>query len=251
MNDLKLFVFEGSRLRTVEIDGISYFIGADVATILGYSNVSDALRTHVDDEDRMSELVKESQILQNTNIVNKSQRMVNVDLINESGLYSLILSSRMPKAKKFKRWVTHEVIPSIRKTGSYQVPQTPEEKLKLTMEAATHLDQRLSTVEDEITDMKENAEIDSTQRYQLLEERTHRVMSIVGGKNSNYYLEHKANKVYAKMFADLKKVFKVPRYNALPKKDFERASKFIKNWYPDVVLKDEIDKANAQQRLEL
>lgn len=136
-------------------------------------------------------------------------------------------------------------------TGNKALPQTPEEKLKLTMEAATHLDQRLSTVEDEITDMKENAEIDSTQRYQLLQERNHRVMSIVGGKNSNYYLEHKANKVYAKMFADLKKVFKVPRYNALPKKDFERASKFIKNWYPDVVLKDEIDKANAQQRLEL
>lgn len=190
MNDLKLFVFEGSTLRTVEIDGISYFIGADVATILGYSNVSDALRTHVDDEDRMSEIVKESQILQNTNIVNKSQRMVNVDLINESGLYSLILSSRMPKAKKFKRWVTHEVIPSIRRTGGYQVPQTPEEKLKLTMEAASHLDKRLTDVEDEITDMKENAEIDSLQRYQLLQERNHRVMSIVGGEEEQ--LLHRA-----------------------------------------------------------
>ena len=171
--------------------------------------------------------------------------------MNRDGFSLLVMGFTGNKALQFKLQYIEAFNRMEQLIKEEALTQTPEEKLKLTMEAATHLDQRLSTVEDEITDMKENAEIDSTQRYQLLQERNHRVMSIVGGKNSNYYLEHKANKVYAKMFADLKKVFKVPRYNALPKKDFERASKFIQNWYPDVVLKDEIDKANAQQRLEL
>lgn len=171
--------------------------------------------------------------------------------MNRDGFALLAMGFTGSRALQFKLQYIEAFNKMERLIKEQTLPQTPEEKLKLTMEAATHLDQRLSTVEDEITDMKENAEIDSTQRYQLLQERNHRVMSIVGGKKSNYYIEHKANKVYAKMFADLKKVFKVPRYNALPKKDFERASKFIRNWYPDVVLKDEIDKSNAQQRLEL
>lgn len=181
-------------------------------------------------------------------IYGRSRRVI---YMNRDGFTLLAMGFTGNKALQFKLQYIEAFNRMEQLIKEQALPQTPEEKLKLTMEAATHLDQRLSTVEDEITDMKENAEIDSTQRYQLLQERNHRVMSIVGGKNSNYYLEHKANKVYAKMFADLKKVFKVPRYNALPKKDFERASKFIQNWYPDVVLKDEIDKANAQQRLEL
>lgn len=110
----KLQVFkneEFGEIRMVMVNNEPYFVGKDVAEILGYSNSSKAVSTHVDDEDKIMEMIAHSQ---NGNMV-KTQTA----LINESGLYSLILSSKLPTAKKFKRWVTSEVLPTIRKTGGY------------------------------------------------------------------------------------------------------------------------------------
>ena len=98
-------------IRTCQINNENMFVGKDVAKALGYSNTRDALNKHVDAEDRL-----ESQI------ATSGQRRTIV-IINESGLYSLILSSKLPQAKAFKRWVTSEVLPSIRKTGRYELPQ--------------------------------------------------------------------------------------------------------------------------------
>ena len=120
----KLQVFkneEFGEIRTLEIDGEPYFVGKDVAEILGYSNSSKAVSTHVDDEDKIMEMIAHSQ---NGNMV-KTQTA----LINESGLYSLILSSKLPTAKKFKRWVTSEVLPSIRKHGAYMTEETIEKAI--------------------------------------------------------------------------------------------------------------------------
>ncbi|CCI88356.1 anti-repressor Ant [Lactobacillus phage phiAQ113] len=113
MNNLQLFSFEGNEVRTLKIDDEPYFVGKDVAEILGYKNTRDALAKHVDAEDKISEIVKASQVSQN------ATGYVNVDLIKESGVYSLIFSSQMPNAKKFKHWVTSEVLPAIRKHGAY------------------------------------------------------------------------------------------------------------------------------------
>ena len=111
-NQIEIFKNEEfGQVRTLLIDNKPYFVGKDVAEILGYSNSSKAVSTHVDDEDKILEMIAHSQ---NGNMV-KTQTA----LINESGLYSLILSSKLPSAKKFKRWVTSEVLPQIRKTGSY------------------------------------------------------------------------------------------------------------------------------------
>ena len=123
MNELQLFNFEGNKLRSLLIDEVPYFVAKDATRVLGYQDYGDALKKHVDEEDKISKIVNESQILQNTENVNDSQRMVNVDLINESGLYSLILSSKMPNAKKFKHWVTSEVLPAIRKHGAYMTDE--------------------------------------------------------------------------------------------------------------------------------
>lgn len=118
MTDLQIFNSpEFGAIRTIEKDGEPWFVGKDVAGALGYSNTADAVQKHVDDDDRLT-----SQIAiagQNRNIV----------IINESGLYSLVLSSKLPTAKKFKRWVTNEVIPSIRKHGAYMTPETLEKVL--------------------------------------------------------------------------------------------------------------------------
>lgn len=114
-NEIKIFENEefGS-VRTMEINGEPYFVGKDVAEILGYANTSKALIDHVDDEDKLN----------NETLSSLGQR--GGWLINESGLYSLILSSKLPTAKKFKRWVTSEILPAIRKTGSYSIQSKPD-----------------------------------------------------------------------------------------------------------------------------
>ncbi|AZA21590.1 MAG: phage repressor protein/antirepressor Ant [Lactobacillus helveticus] len=116
-SNLQLFDFEGNQVRTLEIKNEPWFVGKDVAEILGYKNTRDALAKHVDAEDKISEIVKDSQVSQN------ATGYQNIDLISESGLYSLILSSKMPNAKKFKHWVTSEVLPTIRKHGAYMTDE--------------------------------------------------------------------------------------------------------------------------------
>lgn len=110
MNNLQIFNSpEFGQVRTIQQNGEPWFVGKDVAEILGYKKPENAIAVHVDDEDKTTTLI------QGTGSNYKS----NAIIINESGLYSLILSSKMPKAKEFKRWVTSEVIPAIRKTGGY------------------------------------------------------------------------------------------------------------------------------------
>lgn len=107
-NQVKVFESaEFGSVRTVEVSGVPYFVGRDVATILGYKNIRDAISNHVDEEDKG---------VAKCDTLGGTQEMV---VINESGLYSLILGSKLPNAKKFKRWVTSEVLPSIRKHGMY------------------------------------------------------------------------------------------------------------------------------------
>ena len=118
MNELKIFEHpDFGALRAVTIDDEPYFVGKDVAEVLGYSNPQKAIRDHVDDDDKgVNEMVTPGGI----------QSTV---FINESGLYSLILGSKLPGARKFKRWVTSEVLPSIRKHGAYMTDETIEQVL--------------------------------------------------------------------------------------------------------------------------
>ena len=106
MNELQIFNFEGKDIRTVIVDNQPWFVGKDLADVLGYSNPQKALRDHIDDEDKT---VNESFSVNGTKAI----------LVNESGLYSLILKSQLPSARQFKRWVTSEVLPSISKNGAY------------------------------------------------------------------------------------------------------------------------------------
>lgn len=108
----EIFNFKGQQVRTVAIDNEPYFVGKDVAEILGYAKARNAIARHVDDEDKKDAPIQGD--------LGGSQNMT---IINESGLYSLILSSKLPQAKEFKRWVTSEVLPTIRKHGMYATEQ--------------------------------------------------------------------------------------------------------------------------------
>lgn len=117
MNTPQIFNFEQNEVRTILVNDEPYFVGKDVAEILGYERADNAVRNHVDEEDKLMHRISASG--QNRNMT----------IINESGLYSLILKSKLPSAKKFKRWVTSKVLPAIRKHGGYLTPEKVEEAL--------------------------------------------------------------------------------------------------------------------------
>lgn len=119
---LTVFHYESKEVRATIIDGEPYFVGKDVALVLGYKNPQEAIREHVDEEDKgVSEMLTPG----------GKQKM---PVVNESGVYALIFASKLPEAKKFKHWVTHEVLPSIRKTGSYLSQEDKAELDKLRQE---------------------------------------------------------------------------------------------------------------------
>lgn len=158
---MEIQVFSNAELgevRTTVIDGEVMFVGKDVAEILGYSNTKDAIATHVDEEDRS--VIQRSE---NTTLEIPNRGLA---VINESGLYSLILSSKMPNAKKFKRWVTAEVLPAIRKHGVYavdEVLQNPDvliqalTELKKEREEKEKLKETVAVQNQQITEMKPKA----------------------------------------------------------------------------------------------
>lgn len=168
MQELKIFENPAfGQIRTVEREGEPWFVGKDVAEALGYSNTKDALTAHVDEEDKS--ILQRSEIATIENHIPKSALPMNftsadvpnrgLTIINESGLYSLVLSSKLPTAKAFKRWITSEVIPSIRKNGGYiagQAELSPEElmarALMVAQKTLAERDARISalTVENQI-----------------------------------------------------------------------------------------------------
>lgn len=153
MNKITSYVFDGSNVRTLVIDGQPYFVGKDVAEILGYANTRDALSKHVDSEDKNTVAIHDGIKRGNPNQT----------VINESGLYSLILGSKLPQAKEFKHWVTSEVLPTIRKHGAYMTDEKIEEVLlnpdtiiKLATELKTERERR-SIAEQRVNELTPKA----------------------------------------------------------------------------------------------
>ena len=138
MNEVQLFKFEEHEVRSLLINDEPWFVGKDVADVLGYKNPSKALTDHVDKEDKLN----------NETLSSLGQR--GGWIVNESGLYSLILSSKLPNAKKFKRWVTSEVLPALRKTGQYQVKELSGQELmaKALIEAQSVLEAKDKQIEE-------------------------------------------------------------------------------------------------------
>ena len=153
MNELQIFNnAEFGQIRTVAIDNEPWFVGKDVAEALGYSKARNAIAVHVDDEDKRDALIQ-----------GPLGGKQNMTIINESGLYALIFGSKLPNAKKFKRWVTSEVLPAIRKTGSYGTPKVPPVKnlrdvvdyIKIIKETASNngcSDDEISEIVEKVSD---------------------------------------------------------------------------------------------------
>lgn len=140
MNELQLFNFENNQVRTLLINDEPWFVGKDVAEILGYSKARNAIATHVDDDDKKGAPIQGD--------LGGTQEMT---VINESGVYALVFGSKLPSSKKFKHWVTSEVLPQIRKTRSYASPQLTGEELmaKALIEANSVLARQSKQLEEQ------------------------------------------------------------------------------------------------------
>lgn len=207
---------EFGNVRATLINDVPWFVGKDVADILGYERADNAIRVHVDEEDKLMHQIS------------ASDQKRNMIIINESGLYSLILSSKLPSAKRFKRWVISEVLPAIRQTGSYQQtppkPLTQLEMMRLQLGMIDNHEDRIKNLEDTMT-------IDYGQQESLANTVNRSVIDALGGKQSNAYKEI-AKKVFAECNHDLKTYFNVNARNNVPRKRYDEAIEYAKNWKP-------------------
>lgn len=231
MNNLQIFSNEefGS-IRTVTIDNEPWVVGKDVAEILGYKDTSDAMRRHVDDEDKLTRRFTDS---------GQNREMY---IINESGLYSLILSSKMPNARKFKRWVTSEVLPTLRKTGHYEMENYSPE-----MQAILMHDKKLVKMDERVTSLENTMTIDYAQQQALGEAVNYVVIDALGGKGSDAYKEI-GKKVFSECNRDLKRYFRVNARNNVQKKRFNEAIEYVQHWQPCTNTQIAIKECNSQMR---
>lgn len=233
MNNLQIFSNEEfGQVRTINIDSDVWFVGKDVAEILGYSNTRKALTDHVDDEDKLDGVtIRDS--------IGREQSPV---FINESGLYSLILSSKMPNARKFKSWVTSEVLPTLRKTGHYEMENYSPE-----MQAILMHDKKLVKMDERVTTLENTMTLDYSQQQVLKETVNYIVVDALGGKGSEAYREI-SKKVFSECNRDIQRYFHVNSRNNVPKKRFDDAIEYVQHWQPCVNTQIAIKECNSQLR---
>lgn len=221
---------EFGEVRTLIIENEPWFVGKDIAEILEYRNGSRDINRHVDEEDKRKMMLFDGKQNKETTI------------INESGLYSLILSSKMPSAKKFKRWVTSELLPSVRKSGSCK-PLSPQEMMRIQLGM-------IDDHEDRIKNLESNMVIDYGQQQTLRQHVNKAVLNALGGKDTEAYA-YISKVVFSECNRDLQDRFKVNSRNNIPRKRYEEAIDYVDNWEPKTNTKLKIDEYNRQQRFEV
>lgn len=228
MNELQIFNSgEFGEIRTIEINGKPYFVGTDVAKALGYSNPRKAILDHCKGVTKRD--------------TPTSSGIQSMSYINEGDLYRLIMKSKLPSAEKFESWVMDEVLPTIRKTGSYQKPLTTVEQIQVIATGFLDHEERLNRLENTMT-------IDYAQQESIRDLVSSVVIAHLGGKESNAYKEI-GKKVFAECNRDIKTYFAVNARNNIPKLRFEEAMEYVRNWHPCTNTVMMIRDCNAQMSI--
>ena len=228
MNSLQIFNSEEfGEIRTIEIDGKPYFVGTDVAKALGYSNPRKAILDHCKGVTKRD--------------TPTSSGIQSMSYINEGDLYRLIMKSKLPSAEKFESWVMDEVLPTIRKTGSYQKPLTTVEQIQVIATGFLDHEERLNRLENTMT-------IDYVQQESIRDLVSSVVIAHLGGKESNAYREI-GKKVFAECNRDIKTYFTVNARNNIPKLRFEESMEYVRNWHPCTNTVMMIRDCNAQMSI--
>lgn len=219
MSRLQIFNFENKDVRTLLIDDTPFFVGKDVADLLGYKRADNAIRAHVDTEDKL------------VHRISASGQTRHMSVINESGVYSLIFRSDLPAAKRFKRWVTNEVLPKIRQTGSYVTPKDPMDILRLQFEALEYTNKRVETIVEDVEYLKNDVTLGAGEYDYIsrkLQRKVSQTIEVLG------YANHKDVKrqLYKDINSGLNAVCGIQTRTQLKQKHFDKALEYLNLWEP-------------------
>lgn len=242
MNDIQIFNNpDFGEIRTVIIDSEPWFVSKDISDKLGYAKPANMVKL-VDEDDKRN--------LRGSDLEPGSKAQISA--VNESGLYAAIFGSKQENAKKFKKWVTSEVLPSIRRTGSYGVPQTIPEQIQLLAQGNVELNKRVDDIQAEVKALKDDMPVFLKDTKDIQNALRKKAIEVLGGKDSNAYHDRS---IHAHTFADiqieLRRQFDVKRYDQIRHKDVPDALKIIEEYRPPLHIRDKITMANAQQTLDL
>lgn len=241
----EIFNFNGQKVRTLTINNEPYFVGKDVADILGYARADNAIRSHVDDEDKLMHQFSASG--QNRDMT----------IVNESGVYNIIFAAAKQsanpeikeKAQKFKRWVTSEVLPQIRKQGLYVPENLSDEAFIALFTGQKKLKQKQLELAHDVDYLKSEQPIHPSFAQSLLKKRKARVVMWLGGMDSPAYGDKVfAQSVFREAEMDFKAHFNVSRYDMLPKKFEDAALAYWMTWEPSTNTKMQIYALNSTEK---
>lgn len=236
MNDLQIFNNEKfGEIRTITKDDKTYFAGSDVAKALGYAIPHKAVQTHC------------KGVLK-WNIPTNSGNQ-DVLFITEGDIYRLIMKSKLPSAEEFERWVMDEVLPSIRKTGSYGMPKTTGGQIQLLAQGYTELEQKVNDIKDDVSELKENVPLYSCDIDEIQQHVKRRVVNILGGKQSEACRDNSIrHKTFSDIWTQLKREYGcVSTYKSIKRKYIDDVHEFIDCYVVPKYLDELIQDANAQQ----
>lgn len=215
MNELQIFNFENSEVRTVMLNGEPWFVAKDVTDILEIKNTTDALKRLDDDERSRFNLGRQGE----------------ANIVNEFGLYNLVIGSQKKEAKQFKRWITHDVIPSIRKTGSYSVATNPMDALRLMFEATEQTQQQIQGVSERVLTLEEDTPLSSSEYGYITRKINQKVMDFAGLKR----LEEDAD-AKKLLFKDINTgvhaIAGVTTRSQLRNRHFDDVVSYVRDWMP-------------------
>lgn len=225
---------EFGEVRMTEIDGKPYFVATDVATALGYINPRKAVNDHCKGVTKRD--------------TPTSSGVQQMSYINEGDLYRLIMKSKLPSAEKFESWVMDEVLPSIRKTGSYSKPLTTSEQIRLLAQGNTELTERVDEIEDKITSIEEETPLYGCEIEEVQKHVRKKGIEVLGGKDSEAYKNGSIrSSVYSDIYKQLKREFGcVTTYKSIRRKYIDNVHKFIDDYTLPMALAEQVKEANAQ-----
>lgn len=234
MNDLQIFNNEEfGEVRTAVVNDEPMFCLIDICKALEIKNATDVAKRL--DEDELTRL-------------NLGSRAGETNFITESGLYAVILRSDKPNAKKFRKWVTSEVLPSIRKTGSYGMPKTTSGQIQLLAQGYTELEQAVNSIKEDMTELKDNTPLYGCEIDEVKQHVNRKGVIVLGGKDSEAYKDGSIrSSVYSDIYKQLKREFGcVTTYKSIRRKYIDNVHKFIDDYALPMALAEQVKEANAQ-----
>lgn len=240
MNELRIFSnAEFGQVRTVEVDGKIYFVASDIAKALGYTRPADAVAQHC------RYTVKRS-IPHPQN----PEKQIEVNVIPEGDMYRLITHSKLESAEHFESWVFDEVLPTLRKTGTYEMPKkplSPMELMELQFQALKEVDGKVDAVDRDLQQFKQDMPILGIEESRITSAVRKKGVGCLGGKGSNAYQDKSLRgKVYADIYSQLKREFGVDTYKAIKRSQSDLAVRIVEGYELPIVLAEQIEDMNNQ-----